>query len=248
METWLVASQDDSVRGEEDEVCVNDILMTDSENHFNDIASDYDYWKNHNRYYYQNLFILYGSLIPRKSSVIEIGCGTGDIISGLDPSRGVGIDISEQMINVARKKHADKSSIHFVREDVSISKAPFEAEYVFLADVLEHVDNLPKFLNDLSARVKLKTKVIISVANPIWEPVLMLAERLKMKMPEGPHKRYPMKITEDMFRTAGFTIIEKGFRLLIPKRLPCADWINRRIYNNKFMARFGFIVYWVLRK
>ncbi|MEK9177666.1 MAG: class I SAM-dependent methyltransferase, partial [Patescibacteria group bacterium] len=172
--------------------------MTNSENHFNDIASDYDYWKNHNRYYYQNLFILYGSLIPSGSSVVEIGCGTGDIISSLDPRQGLGIDISERMINVARKKHADKSSIHFVREDISISKTPFDAEYIILADVLEHVDDLPKFLDDLSVHIKPEAKVIISVANPIWEPVLMLAERMKMKMPEGPHKRYSVKITEDM--------------------------------------------------
>lgn len=222
--------------------------MTKSEHHFDGVAPDYDYWKNHNRYYYKNLFTLYSSLIPKESSIVEIGCGTGDIISNLDPRIGLGIDISDRMISVAKKKHNDKPSIKFVREDISVSNALFDADYVFLADVLEHVGDLQSFLDNLCVRIKPGTKTIISVANPIWEPVLMMAEHLKMKMPEGPHKRYSVKITEDMFRKAGFTIIEKGFRLLIPKKIPCSDWINQWFYKNKYLARLGFVVYWVLRK
>ncbi len=220
-----------------------------AEQHFDAIASRYDYWKNHNRYYYDNLFKLYASYIPAGSSVVEIGCGTGDIIVKLEPRDGRGIDVSEEMIQIARKKHAHFASIKFDREDIDFSLEPFRAEYIFLADVLEHLnESFPQFMQTLSKRVQPPTNVIISVANPRWEWLLMLAERLKMKMPEGPHIRLPVEQNEEIFRRAGFKIVERGYRLLVPKRLPGSDWINTRFYNNKLLKKFGFVVFWVLTK
>ncbi len=230
------------------------LKVENSEQHFDHIADDYDYWKNHNRYYYQTLFKLYGDFIPKGSNVVEIGCGTGDIISRLEPRSGLGIDVSDEMIRIARKKHADKPTIKFERADISQSKELFNADFVFLADVLEHVNDLPVFLNDLSARIlpaqagKPNTKVIISVANPIWEWLLMLAEKWKMKMPEGPHKRYSVKATEEMFAKVGLMAEERGYRLLVPKKIWGAEWVNERFYRSKLLEKWGFIVYWVLTK
>ena len=43
--------------------------------------------------------------IPPDSSVLEVGCGIGDTLAALEPSRGLGIDFSEEMIRLARKRH-----------------------------------------------------------------------------------------------------------------------------------------------
>jgi|GEM_PF-236770 len=219
----------------------------DSEKHFDAIAQEYDYWKEKNRYYYHSLIQLYRSLIPPKSSVMEIGCGTGTIIAQLDPRDGKGIDISAEMIAIARKKHARSSHIRYEREDISESTQPFQFRYVFLADVLEHVDPVSRFIEILARRTSVKTHVIISVANPIWESVLMIAEKFHMKMPEGPHKRLSIRETETLFVRSGFTILERGYRLLIPKKIPGSDWINARFYKNCLLRKFGFTVYWILR-
>ncbi len=222
--------------------------IDNSEQHFDDIASDYDYWKNLNLYYYQNLFKLYSSFIPKGSSVVEIGCGTGDVLAYLEPRTGLGLDVSDQMILIAQKKHADKPNIRFVREDIESSTKAFQAEYIFLADVMEHVDKLEVFIKALSTRVQSPTKVIISVANPRWEWLLMLSEKLKMKMPEGPHLRLSVKENQDIFKRAGFKIEEVGYRLLVPKKIPGSDRVNERFYKCKTLSKFGFVVYWVLGK
>src|SRR5438045_105482 len=44
-------------------------------------------------------------LIPPGARVLDIGCGIGDTLAALQPSRGVGVDFSPAMINVARKTH-----------------------------------------------------------------------------------------------------------------------------------------------
>ena len=220
--------------------------MKNAETHFDEIAREYDFWKNKNGYYYRNLIALYRSLIPPQSSVLEIGCGTGDILVQLEPREGKGIDLSHEMIVIAQKKHADQKHITFAREDIFDANTSYPAEVIFLADVLEHVHDVPRFLHQLSRRVSPRTRIIVSLANPLWEPVLMLAEKLHMKMPEGPHYRHPISELEKLFAQAGLHIKEKGFRLLIPKMMPGSEWINQRFYHHPFLAKFGFTVYWIL--
>src|ERR1700680_1649123 len=46
-------------------------------------------------------------LIGEGARVLELGCGTGDLLAALKPSYGVGVDFSEGMIAQARKAHPD---------------------------------------------------------------------------------------------------------------------------------------------
>ena len=112
--------------------------MKNAETHFDEIAREYDFWKNKNGYYYRNLIALYRSLIPSQSSVLEIGCGTGDILVQLEPREGKGIDLSHEMIVIAQKKHADQKHITFAREDIFDANTSYPAEVIFLAGEFFH--------------------------------------------------------------------------------------------------------------
>src|SRR5258706_16333817 len=46
-------------------------------------------------------------LIPEGARVLELGCGTGDLLAALKPSFGVGVDFSAGMIDEARKTHPE---------------------------------------------------------------------------------------------------------------------------------------------
>lgn len=220
----------------------------DPHEHFNKIAKDYDYWKSKNAYYYETLKKLLMSLIPTGSSVVEIGCGTGDILASLSPSVGLGVDTSEAMVTLAWQKYASRPELKFQAGDLSTVVQPFSHDYSVLVDVLEHISVLPDFLGHLNRLTKPGAKIIITLANPLWEPILMLTEKLGMKMPEGPHWRLGIKENERLFRDQGWHIQERGYRLLIPKKLPGVDWINQRFYKSKLLSRLGFVVFWQLKK
>lgn len=76
--------------------------MSDVKNHFEDIASNYDYWKKRNWYYYQNLKKIIREFVPVDKTVLEIGCGTGDILASVEPKYGIGADISPKMVEIAK--------------------------------------------------------------------------------------------------------------------------------------------------
>jgi len=89
----------------------------DSKAHFDRLAVDYDGWKRRNAYYYHCVKQLYEALIPKGSAVLEIGCGTGDILASLQLSFGTGIDISNKMIEVAKRKYEGRTGLEFKTVD-----------------------------------------------------------------------------------------------------------------------------------
>ncbi|MGB3296796.1 MAG: glycosyltransferase [Phormidesmis sp.] len=73
--------------------------------HFNRVAPEVDRWQEINRYYYRDLARLHQFLIPVGCRVLEIGCGTGDLLGAVHPSVGVGVDLSPMTVNIAQQKY-----------------------------------------------------------------------------------------------------------------------------------------------
>ena len=84
--------------------------MTGSElihNYFEHLASKRDKWKKKNRFYHKTLQKHFSFIIPEGSRVLELGCGTGDLLNSVKPSLGVGIDFSEKTISLPSLKNIE---------------------------------------------------------------------------------------------------------------------------------------------
>lgn len=207
--------------------------------HFDKIANSYDSYKENNQYYYDNLKKLLESLIHSKSNIFEVGCGTGDLIASLEPDYGVGFDISNKMIAIAKRKHRD---IHF---STHWPKQKFD--YIFMSDVIEHLENPNEIFRKISKLMNYNSIFICTMANPILEPILMMAEKMKLKMPEGPHKRIKYKDLRPMIEDSGMKIREHNFILLIPVKIPfITNFANK--YLEKFFRKYAFIEYFTATK
>src|SRR5271170_7258548 len=57
------------------------------------------------RYYQKLLRNYFAFLVPPGLRVLEVGCGLGDLLATLKPARGVGIDFSPAIIELAQKRH-----------------------------------------------------------------------------------------------------------------------------------------------
>jgi len=75
----------------------------DSKNYFNKLSTSRIKWKKRNSFYHKMLEKYFNFFIPKNSKVLEIGCGTGELLKQVEPSYGVGIDFSEKMIDIARQ-------------------------------------------------------------------------------------------------------------------------------------------------
>lgn len=211
--------------------------MNDVRDHFDSIASNYDYWKKRTWYYYQNLKKIIREFVPVDKTVLEIGCGTGDILASVEPKYGIGSDLSPKMIEIARSKHNGSKNLNFHVSD-EIPKRKYD--YILMIDVIEHLENRTALFKDLQQYCDLNTNIIILMANSMWEPLLLLLEKLNLKMPKGPHYRISYSDLKKELEELSFVISEHGFRQLIPYDLNfLSEIINNEFYKIPFIKDFG---------
>jgi ubiquinone/menaquinone biosynthesis C-methylase UbiE len=215
---------------------------TKVEKHFDEVAGNYDFYKEKNSFYYDNLKKLLKSLIPVNKNVLEVGCGTGDLLASLNPQKGYGMDISGEMIVIAKAKHKSQKKLFF-----STLLPNEEFDYIFMSDVIEHLEKPEKTFKEISKLMNDKSKFIVTMANPFWEPFLMLAEKMKLKMPEGPHKRVAFNDLKLMINDLGMKVVKHDYKLLIPVRVPfITNFANK--YLEKPFRKLCFVEYFVIVK
>lgn len=189
--------------------------------HFNAIAAERDAWRARNSAFYEDDIAYVRFLIPEDSRILDLGCGTGSLLAALKPSYGVGVDYSENMIEIARRDHPD---LHFHVGDIenfakvkATCDGPFD--FIVLSDTLGYLDDCQAFLEKAQDLCAASTRVVIAYYSPLWEPILRLGEAVGLKMPQPEVNFLGAKDIENILHLAGFETIKAEWRQLVPKRL-----------------------------
>ena len=184
---------------------------------FDEMASGRDRWKQKNSYYYSELERICSRLIPPRKSVIEIGCGTGDLLSGLRPERGLGIDLSKGMIDVAKGKYP---AIEFKQGDAEALEVDEKFDYVVISDLIGFLSDMQQAFLELHKVCRPDTSIIITQYNYLWEPILKLGEKIGLKMPQQHQNWLAFPDIKNLLHLAGFEVVRQEFHLLLPKKVP----------------------------
>jgi SAM-dependent methyltransferase len=195
--------------------------------HFDALAPARDRWRRRARVYHAEVERLFRFLIPPGASVLEIGCGTGDLLAAVAAGgNGVGVDFSEAMIRIARTRHPEH---RFVVGDVEDLPLRGTFDYVVLPDLVGHLDDVQGGLTQLHHAVGPQSRVIISYYNYLWEPVLRATERLGLKMPQPVQHWLPRQDLENILRLSGFDVVRTASLMLLPLAIPLVAPFGNRI-------------------
>ena len=213
------------------------MTKTDKVKFFNSIAGERAKWRAKGAYYHQELEEYLRFLIPAGASILEIGCGTGDTLAALNRSRGMGIDISENMIEIARKKFPHLQFEVGDFEDLQIDK---QFDFVLVDGTIGNVDDIQSALNELHKVCKSETRLIIVYYNYLWEPVLKLAEATGLRMKHLLQHWLPLEDISNLLYLNEFEVIKKGYRCLMPVSIPViATFFNRVLANLPFFWKLS---------
>ncbi len=102
-------------------------------------------------------------LIPPNSKVLDIGCNNGKLRNFLVDCAYYGIDLDKNLINQLIRENIKAKQIDLNKEEIPFKEEKFD--YIALLDVLEHVLDPKKLLNDSKKRLKDKGKIIITLPN-----------------------------------------------------------------------------------
>jgi len=201
-------------------------IITD---YFNEAALTRDAWKARNSYYYSRLEKIIAAHVEKNRSVLELGCGTGDLLAAARPSRGVGIDISTKMVEAAQRKYP---KFTFLAQDAESLDLSEKFDYIIISDLIGHLSDIWGSLKNLHSVCHKDTKVIITYYNFVWEPVLRLAEKLNLKMRQGYQNWLGRQDIRNFLYLTDFSVEKEGVDILLPKRVPlfsrvCNDYLSQ---------------------
>ena len=201
-------------------------------------------WKRRAAYYHATLSAICRRYVPPQGRVLELGCNTGDLLASLEPTLGVGLDISRRSLAVARARYPQ---LHFVEGDAQAvpCDAPWDA--IILADTLGYVDDVWQTLRSVHAAATPDTRVIIISHNFVWRPALALAENVGLKMPVGLENWLGTPDIENLLRLAHFDVEERGQAILAPIRLPLVGAWLEAAADRSPLGHLALVLYWVLR-
>jgi SAM-dependent methyltransferase len=201
------------------------------------------------RYYYGYLTRILRVRIPEGLRVLDLGCGSGRLLSALKPSYGVGIDLSAPAIRAARERHGGEGLV-FLQGDcadralLATTRGPFDV--ILLLNVVTHLTDVQATLEALHAVSHAHTRVLIYSYSRLWQPLLRLGEMLGLKYRQPPESWLPPEEIKNMLSLADFEVVRDDAHIVLPAYVPLlSELLNRYVGRlpllDAFSLMFGII-------
>ncbi len=199
--------------------------------HSEDFAAPRGMWRDRASVFHREDEAYLRFLIPKGKRVLEIGCGIGDTLAALEPSYGVGIDISPAMIGHAKSRHPDLTfHVGDAESAETYDKLEGTFDYILVVDTIGSLDDCQAFFDLLHPFCTRETRLVIGYFSHLWYPVLKLAEWVGQRMPHPPQNVLAPADVQAIARLANFDPVKSEQRLLMPvSLLGIGRFVNRFI-------------------
>ena len=212
-------------------------------------AESRDNWIDRNSFFYKNDHSYMQFLVGEGKRVLELGCGTGQLLNALNPSHGVGVDLSANMVDIAQKNYPN---LEFIQGDIEnpelIKSLEGAFDYIILSDTLGFLDDCEETFSGLHSLCNSDTRLIISYYSWRWRPILTLGEKIGLKMPSVEMNWLSTEDTTGLLQLADFDTVKREWRQLLPRKLfGFGTIINRFIGTLPLIRRLSLRNYLVAR-
>lgn len=209
--------------------------------HWNTIAQKRDHWRGLGYWYHRRLTEIYKFLVNPNQRILEIGCGNGDLLAQLQPSRGTGIDFSPEMIERAKKKNHQIEFHQLDAHDLSSLEGTFDV--IIISDTVNDLWDVQRVLEQVKKFCTPHTRLIVNFYSHLWQLPLSLAQGLNLATPlQAQNWLTPEDIT-NMLHLAGFDTIRTTREVLWPLPLGAiADRYLVRLWPFTYFALSNFVI------
>jgi SAM-dependent methyltransferase len=212
---------------------------------FDRLAVQAERWRRRTRGYHRLVESVARFHVPPGQSVLEIGCGSGDLLAALRPSVGVGVDVSAGMVGLARSRHPELSFEQVAGERLRLGRS---FDVIVLSDLVPYVHDLLALMEAVATHSHARTRVLISFYSQAWRPLLRLLELLRLK-PRSPIRNWvsPQDLV-NVLELSGFELVAKSRRILLPLRVPLLAGLVNGVLGNLWPLNALSLTNWAVAR
>ena len=165
------------------------------------------------RPYYRGLHRFIRSKVPPDRRVLHLGCEDGTLLASLRPSLGIGVGPSHERLAAAR---AENGGLTFICGDPE--RPPIEGtfDHIIASNVVGYMTDVWAFLRGVRGLMHESSTLLITHYNYLWEPVLWLAERLRLKRSAPLQNWLPVPDLINLVELGSLEPMDSGYRDVLP--------------------------------
>ncbi len=213
--------------------------------HWNRIAAELDKSNQYSAYYHKRLQQVMRFLVPPGQRVIEIGCSTGDLLASLNPSYGVGVDFSDEMIKLATGRHPD---LHFIHADAHELDLKAEFDFVILSDVVNEFWDVQTVFQKILTFTTPRSRIIINFYSRLWELPLEIARKSGLAKPMLLQNWLTVEDICGLLFLADFEVVRHWEEIIWPLRTPVIDSLMNRFIVRIWPFRIFALTHFMMAK
>jgi SAM-dependent methyltransferase len=200
-------------------------------------------------YFYDYLTRVIQARVPAGQHVLDVGCGSGHLLAALQPSRGVGIDVSPRAIAAARRSY---EGLHFFEGDGSdprvLAQAGGPFDVIVMVNVVTHLTDVQAAIESLGPVCHARTRVLIYSYSRLWQPVLRFAELLGLKHAAPPEAWLPPEEVRNMLALADFEVVRDDYQIVCPLGIPLLANLLNRYAGHMPVAEWFSLMYGIIAR
>jgi SAM-dependent methyltransferase len=184
--------------------------------------------------------------IPQDASVLDVGCGTGELLAALPNHDRVGIALSAEAAAEAKRCYPD-TTIEVADIDALPRGRQFDA--VICNRLCHSVLDIRSLLVSLRERLSDQGRLYLVTYNYLWEMPTRLAELAGFKLPAPTSNWLSHSDFENLFGITGLEMVRFEDRMLLPAEVPgLATILNRYLGKLPGCQRLSMYRIYALRK
>jgi SAM-dependent methyltransferase len=158
--------------------------------------------------------------IPEGVRVLEWGCGAGDLLAGLRPARGLGLDFSPRMIARARERHGAGPALEFREGDAESDAVAENFDHIILDYLTGYLGDIQATLQRLHTAAHPRTRLHLTSINTLWLFPLRLAVTSGLVSPQPPSNWLSHGDLFNLLELAGWEVVCFERLQLLPFDVP----------------------------
>lgn len=180
-------------------------------------------------------------LIPPGARVLEVGCGRGDLLRALAPVRGVGVDISEGMLELARAADSSGTCEYRQVDAHALSFAGGETfDFIVLDYLVGYLTDVQHVLARLRAAAHDRTRLCITSLNSVWIPLLGVGQAVGAVTRQPPSNWLSSGDLVNLLELAGWDAVHSSTEQLFPFAVPgVSGFFNRWLVRLPIIRHLG---------